>query len=223
MSRQLLFLSLLVAMAGIASAALAGPLRGSVRLPEASEAPRGDDHYWQVWNGFIDPPNPQADASREVAVVLTGEGDSALGCEARIVGGDFLPKVVTLRPGAELQIENRDGCSHELQSDDIPGFAPIATAPGNARGQIQVPAGGPYTISDRLYEHVGATVHVVEDLVACASVSSRGEYVFENITPGTYTLRVFRGAQQVHESPVEIIGDAALTLDPVAIGAGGEE
>ena len=214
-----------IAVAGVAGAtALAAPIRGSVRMP-SDPAPSAVDeepatYYWKVWNGFLDPRPRRPSPARELAVVLTGgDVDAPIGCTYRIQGGDLLPKTIVTKAGAALRIENRDGCAHELQSSEIPDFAPLATAPGNARA-IPVPAGGPYTVSDRLYAHVGGVVHALPDLAACAQVAADGSFLFEGIPAGSYTLKVFRGANEVHSAPVEVADGVPLQIDPIAIGGG---
>lgn len=223
--RTKVVLKWVIAMAGVVGAtALAAPIRGSVRMPSDASAPPTDEgpatYYWKVWNGFLDPRPPRPSPARELAVVLTGgDVEAPTGCTYRIQGGDLLPKTMVVKAGTALRIENRDGCAHELQSSDIPDFAPLATAPGNARA-ISVPAGGPYAVSDRLYAHVRGTVHAIDDLVACAQVSPDGSYLFEGIAAGRYTLKVFRGAEEVHSAPVEVTEGVPLQVEPIALGGG---
>ncbi|MEM9071955.1 MAG: carboxypeptidase-like regulatory domain-containing protein [Myxococcota bacterium] len=212
---------MIVISALVGATALAAPIRGTVRLPEGTTPePEGglETYYWKVWNGFLDPRTPRRDPGRELAVVLTGSGvEAPIGCTYRIQGGDLYPRTLVAKGGAALSIENRDGCAHELQSEDIPDFAPLATSPGNARA-INVPAGGPYAISDRLYPHVQGTVHALSDLVACARVDSQGRFLFEGIPNGSYTLKIFDGADEVHTAPVEVADNEPLTVDPIALG-----
>lgn len=202
----------------LTATSLAAPIRGSLRAPQTQPAEQDDTQtfYWKAWNGFVDPRPARLDVQREIAVVLTGDGADPIGCSYLLSGGDFLPRTIVTKAGVTLRVENRDGCSHELQSDDIPDFAPLATNPGNARA-IAVPAGGPYTITDRLYGHVRGTVVTIPDLVACASVRSDGSFGFDGVPPGEYTLKVFQGARVVRESPV-VVTDRELTLDPIALG-----
>ena len=207
--------------AGLATAtALAAPIRGQVQLAADSAAePASEEntYYWKVWNGVVDPQTPRPDPSRELAVVLTGEGtEEPIGCTYAIRGGDLHPSTLVVKAGAAMRIENRDGCSHELRSEGIPDFAPLATAPGNARA-INVPAGGPYTITDRLYGHVGGTVHAITDLVACAEVGADGAFVFEGIPNGEYTLKIFRGTEELHTAPI-VVQDAPITVEPIGLG-----
>src|SRR5688500_18689736 len=79
-------LSLLVLSLALATAttAVAVDVRGTLQVapdygraaPETDEE-RRRNHYWDEWNGFLDPAPQRFDAAREVAVVLTGPGELA--------------------------------------------------------------------------------------------------------------------------------------------------
>ena len=111
----------------IASDALAGPVRGELNLPDDEITTEEDGprpYYWNAWNGFLEPRKRTMNPQRELAVVLTGPGVAEpTGCQYRIVGGDLQPRTIVTKGGASLRIENRDGCTHELQSEGIEGFA----------------------------------------------------------------------------------------------------
>ena len=201
----------------VTATALAAQVTGRVRLPNAPpQEDTPNTFYWKAWNGFVASPAARLDARREVSVVLTGAGpDEPIGCTYRLSGGDFLPRTLVVKSGSTLRIENQDGCSHELQSEDLPDFSPLATNPGNAR-PVAVPTGGPYTVTDRLYGHVRGVVVPVDDLVACATVNPNGSFSFSSVPAGEYTLKVFREGEAIHEAPVTI-SDRELTLDPIAV------
>lgn len=204
----------------IASDALAGPVRGEIQLPDDEVTTEEDGprpYYWNAWNGFLEPRKRTINPQRELAVVLTGEGVAEpIGCEYRIAGGDLKPRTIVAKAGASLRIENRDGCTHELQSEGIDGFAPLATAPGNARA-INIPAGGPHELTDRLYGHINGWIIGKADLVACATIADDGKYEFESVPVGEYTLTVYRDGEEVTSAPVAVTGDAPLTIDPLTL------
>ena len=215
----------LVSMAGaaallVASDAMAGPVRGALTLPgdEVNTEDEGPHpYYWNAWNGFLEPRKRTMNPRRELTVVLTGGGvPQPIGCDYRIIGGDLQPRTIVTKAGTSLRIENRDGCSHELQSEGIEGFAPLATAPGNARA-IRVPSGGPHELSDRLYGHIHGWILALDDLVACATIAEDGKFEFQSVPPGDYTLRVYRCGEEVRSLPVAVTGEAPLAIDPITL------
>ncbi len=70
-------------------------------------------------------------------------------------------------------------------------------------------------ISDRLYGHVGGVVHAVAGLAACGRVSRDGSFVFEGVPAGEYTLKVLRGAEELHSASVTVT-EGETTLEPIA-------
>ncbi len=220
-TRRMAPFALLFVLVAVSATALAVPVRGKVELaaPAASEDEATHEFYWRVWNGVVDPRPARAEPPRELSVILVGGAAAEpVGCNHSLRGGDFMPETMAVRPGTALRIENRDGCSHELHAEDIPDFLPLATSPGNTR-DINVPEGGPYHISDRLYAHVRGVVHAVEDLAACAAVGDDGSFVFEGVPAGTYTLQVLRGEEVAHQAEVSVSEGEPLTIDPIAVGA----
>src|SRR4249920_1012920 len=81
-SATTLVVSLALLLSAVASTALAGDVHGTLTVPTdlVSITPAPSDEaatrmrYWEEWNGLIDPRPTRVDPSREIAVVLTGEG-----------------------------------------------------------------------------------------------------------------------------------------------------
>lgn len=191
---------------------------GTLRMPAmAREAPGDALGYWRAWNGFLELRPPAEDPRHTLNVVLVGgELPEALGCAASLAQGGLAPSAMAVRPGGTLRIENGDGCSHELTSESIPDFPPLATAPGNARSIAAVPAGGPHAITDRLYAHVEGWVHVYDDLAACATLRADGRYVFNDVPAGRYTLKVLRGDAEIR-SQEAVVPAGGLEVGAIAI------
>jgi hypothetical protein len=227
-SRALISLLVLGLAGTTAATAAAVDVHGSLRVPSdfGARAPESDedrrrDHYWDEWNGFLDPRPRGFDAGRELAVVLTGEG--ALAEEQpgfRIANGGLWPTTLVERADATLRIQNSDPVSHQLFAEGHPEFGATPTSPGLTR---QLVAGGPghWPIRDQLYEHVQGHLHVLPDLVARARVESDGNFHFHNVPAGTYTLKVFRGERELRsQEGVTVAEGRELTLEPIQLGAG---
>jgi len=211
-----------------AATAMAVDVSGTLRVPsdygrtppqDGDEARR--DRYWDQWNGFIEPRPRGFDAARDLAVVLTGEGELAPEQPGfRLANGGLWPTTIVERTGRRLEIENTDPVAHELAADGLDGFNATAVAPGRVRRvDIDLPEGH-WAISDTLYAHVRGHLHAIPDLVARATVQSDGSYRFTGVPPGTYTLKVFHGAEIVHTQEGIEVEERELTLEPVPLGVG---
>ena len=218
--RRLIGATLLAVAAGslAVATALAVPVRGTLQVPREYTPPAsaGSAFYWEEWNGVLDPQPRRIDVPRALAVVLLGTSDGERpGSTVKLSGGTFLPSTVVVQAGSTLRIQNTDGCAHELFADGLEDFSALQTAPGNARS-IPLPSQvGHHVIRDRLYPHVVGHVHIVPNLLARASVTSDGRYVFEDVPEGSYTLKVFYDDREVHSREIEV--DGGLTIDPVSL------
>ncbi len=208
----------------LASTALAASLSGSVSIPDdyTPPSPEGGPapFYWEEWNGFLEPKPKRLDPRRDIAVVLVGDGGEAPPNNFELSGGSLLPAVLVASPGSDIQIRNTDGCAHELYSDDIEGLTALSTAPGNARS-FAAPALGHYHIRDRIYGQVDGHLHVITNLVARAEPDGSGRFSFDDVEPGTYTVKVFFGDREVASSEVEV-GATPVTIDPMRLNLAAE-
>jgi hypothetical protein len=197
------------------------PVRGTLEIPRDAQPSRSDadlpDHYWRVWNGVLEPRPEQIEPGRELAVVLRGDASGdPVGCEYALRGGDLSPSTLVVKPGTTLRIENQDGCAHELFAEGIDVFESLETPPGNARA-VPIAESGSWVIRDAVQPHVEGHLHALADLVACGAVDARGAYTFADIAPGTYTLVVYRGADEVASQEV-VVGDGReLVIPPVSL------
>ncbi len=225
-TRAVLAIFVLTLAVATATPALAVEVRGSLRVPgdygqapPESEEEGRRDHYWDEWNGFLEPRTPRFDAAAELAVVLTGEGPFAEEQPGfAIANGALRPATIVERAGANLRIENTDPVTHQLFAEGLTEFAPTPTSAGLARAQVVAQAGS-WPLRDQLYAHVNGHLHVLPDLVARAVVQRDGTFVFRNVPAGTYTLKVFHGERELHSAEVIVPADRELVVDPIAIGA----
>ena len=210
-----------LALALVATAG-AAPIRGSVEVPRDYTEPTSEEgparYYWEEWNGVLDPKPERLDVPKRVAVVLLGEAGEGGRPESfvKLHGGALAPSTMVMQAGSTLRIQNTDSASHELFTDGIEGFTALQTAPGNARTVSLPGEAGHFVVKDAVYPHVEGHLHVVTNLAARAEVNSRGQYEFEDVAPGTYTLKVFFDEREVHSTEVEV-PQRELTIDPVSL------
>lgn len=220
--------ALLVATLALGLAATAGAVdvRGSLTIqgklvnPGNSNLQAPLKPYWNEWNGFLEPGDTAPPPSRVLSLALIGHapvGTQPTGCSYALRGGDFDPTTMVAQKGTTLRIDNTDGCSHELYSDDLDGFSALQTSPGNAR-TVPLTKTGHFIIRDKLYSHVIGDLHVVDGLVACAQIDPHGRFEFKDVPAGSYTLKVFYGARVLASQTVDATGRRAiippLTLSP---------
>lgn len=192
-----------------------GSLRSSA---EAGKPPRAACN-WELENGVKEVRKAHVAADRELAVVLVAQNEkntakSGETLDVVVSGGELLPATLVVRSGSTLRIRNADEIGHELEAEGLDGFSAEASSPGATRA-VHVTKPGHWLIRDRLVAHARAHLHVLPDLVAAAKVEHNGSFVFSDVSPGKYTLKVFRGDSELLTKPVEVASDKTLTLDPL--------
>lgn len=223
-----LVVSMACLLSAVASTALAGDVHGTLTVPTdlpsmtpppASAEAAARVRYWEEWAGLIDPRPTRVDPSREIAVVLTGEGAMSETEQPpfRFHNGSLQPATMVVRVGLAFQIRNDDGCSYELSATGLDEIAPMQTAPGNPR-PLTVSTAGHWPLSDRNFAHVRGHLHALADLVARAAVDASGNYTFHAVPAGSYVLHVFHGDHEVSSQPVEVT-DAPLTIPAIQVQA----
>ena len=211
----------LLAFGAVSAETIEGSVRPALRDTAASDA-EVEDHYWRVWNGAL-PEATNVGDHDDVIAVLTGKFTGPpIGCTYRFRGGALAPSTIVARTGTQMRVENRDSFTHQLDVEGLAGFTPLEAGPGKAR-IIAVPAGGPWKLSDDLYGHVDGYLHSMRELVACASVTRSGAFRFDNVPPGPYSLRIFRGDKQVAVLRVTVPAGKSLKVDPLTMSNGGRK
>lgn len=214
---------LLTALVMLGSRAYATDVQGKVMLGAYKPAPTtqavGRPYNWEVENGFKETKKDRVDPAREIAVVLLGkarpEKDERV--ELKFSGGSLLPSTIVVRPGATVRFTNSDEVAHELYAEGLEGFTPEATSPRGMRS-VAMREAGSWPLRDQLIPHLRGHLHVIADLVAVAKVGSDGSYTFTDLIPGTYTLKVFHGGDEIGSTQVEV-GSKKLTVDPITATA----
>lgn len=206
---------LLVTYGGASAEPVEGSVRGKSSTNENPDSGK-QDYYWKVWNGAL-PEQPETDDLSDVLAVLTGKFTGPpIGCAFGFQGGDLSPSTLAARSGTTIRVENSDAFTHELSVKGLPGFTPLESGPGTAR-VISVPAGGPWSLGDRIYGHVDGYLHSMRELVACTRVTANGTFRFDDVPPGPYSLRILRGADQVAVRRVTVPAGKSLQVDALTM------
>lgn len=208
----------LLAVGTAAAAGVNGRLVLGAYKPEQPKSQRAQFN-WELENGFKQVLPDRIDAERELAVVLLGAGEGAGLDRAESVfnGGSLLPSTIVARKGATLLIRNEDEVAHEAYAEGLDSFPSEAISP-RGRRTVKLDTVGSWPIADKLIPHVSGHLHVLEDLVAIATLDSGGRFAFEDVPPGDYTLKVFHGPDEISATKVEVTAKP-LTLDPITLTA----
>ncbi|MET0342818.1 MAG: cupredoxin domain-containing protein [Polyangiales bacterium] len=208
-----------VTCALVASQVRADDVRGTVRSGEepkarAIEAVRAP--YWQEWNGFIDPKKPSVDLAREVSAVLIGPSDTRDSVTVVLRQGTLTPSTIVAQHGTTLRVRNEDDFAHELFADKLKDFEPKTLGPGQTRS-IALGETGVFALGDKLAPHVHGFLHVVAKVSYVTSPASDGSFSFKEVPPGSYVLKVFRGANELPSRELEVQSKGDLTVDPIDV------
>lgn len=203
----------------VSTGANAVDVRGSVRSSEepktvAIEAIRTP--YWQEWNGFIEPKKAAVDYAREVTAVLIGAPEMRDATTIALRDGTLTPSTIVVQHGTSLRIRNDDDFGHELYVEGLKGFDAIETSPGSTR-TVQMEQTGVFALRDRLSPHVRGTLHVVAKLTRVVNPGADGSFVFEDVAPGTYVVKVFRGRNEITASELEVETKKDVVLGTIAL------
>jgi plastocyanin len=206
-----------------ASDVRAGDVKGSVRANEevklkSVEGVRAP--YWQEWNGFIDPKKASFDYAREVCAVLIGPQPTRDSVTVVLKNGTLTPSTIVAQVGTTLRIRNDDDFGHELVVKELKGFDAVETSPGSTRSIVMEQTGS-FVVQDRLAPYVRGHLHVVAKLTQVVNPGGDGSFKFEDVPPGNYTLKVFRGAKEVSTAEVEV-GSKETEVDTIPLPPAGK-
>jgi plastocyanin len=203
----------------LASSVRAVDVRGTVRSSEEPkartiEAVRAP--YWQEWNGFIDPKKPSVDFAREVSAALIGSGETRDATTVTLRGGTLNPSTVVVQHGTTLRVRNEDDFAHELYVARIKDFEAKVIGPGQTRS-VQMTETGVFEVRDKLSPHVRGFLHVLAKVARVVSPNAEGSFVFEEVPPGDYVVKIFRGANEFEGGTLEVESKGDAQLAPVDV------
>ena len=209
-SLQLLAPALLLAFglaAGGATASEPGKVRGKVvglekLVPDVyAEAadPKNHRYNWREASPTVPAAHRTLYAipSHEVVIcALSGSNTAPFDPQrVKITGGRTNPATIVVSPGTRVQFANVDPFPHKLYQVNDPKFAPNVTGVGSARDWT-APGPGRYEIRDEFFPSVRTYVVVEPQVAMCTMVTRTGEFSFDKVLGGDYTLRAFFNGKQ---------------------------
>lgn len=212
----------MILSAFMASGALAGDVRGSVRseeTPRAKPVEAARAPYFQEWNGFIEPKKATLDYAREVSVVLValegtqGTRDAAV---VTLQNGTLTPSTVVVQQGTALRIRNQDDFAHRLVCPKVKGFDAVITSAGQSR-ELPMLETGHFQVTDEFAPHVRGYLHVLAKVSAVTNPQADGGFTFKDVPSGKYALIVYRGEAEVSSSEIEVTGSHSVDVDPISV------
>ena len=202
-----------VAVGPGSSLALAGTVRGTLRLPEVLRAGRQHLGYWRLENGNV--PVRSAPSKTQAVVVIDGVSGTHAPpprtITVEIAGLDAQPRVVVVGPGSVVEFKNVGKVTHELSMPDNPTLMPIERLnPGTFRHQrFGVPGG--YLIRCAQYPHLTISVIVV-DSPFYAIADERGGFTIPGLPDARANLKVWSQGHWVHQQEIDTSGKQDLTI-----------
>jgi hypothetical protein len=196
-------------------------VKGTVRSDESvkqSSVQAVRAPYWQEWNGFIEPKKASVDFAREVSVVLIGAESMRDATIVELSNGTLTPSTIVAQHGTPLRIRNLDDFPHKLIADKLEKFDAIETSPGQGR-ELQLLQTGVFELRDLLAPHVRGHLHVLPKVSAVANPQGDGGFVFKDVHPGNYTVKVFRGARELRSEELEVKEGRDIVVGPFAVDA----
>jgi plastocyanin len=200
-----------VLLGSLAGAAQAGPVKGTLKLPDDVRPAEPISGHWRVENGLL-PVQPAADARGEAIVVLEPATPSKADPPTVVVelkGLRMEPRVLAVPVGATVQFKNVDRGPHTLFVEKGSSMmAPEPTPAGQTRQQRFL-AAGEYKVRDDEYPHLWGMILAVPSPYS-APADAGGSFKID-APDGKYTARVWWRGAWVLSQPVTV-GDGDLKL-----------
>jgi hypothetical protein len=184
--------------------AWAGPVKGTVSLPNDLRSGRRFLGYWRFENGIV--PVLPAPSRGDTVVVLSGpkgQAPAARTVTVEISGLQPIPATVVVGEGSVVELKNSDKVPHDLSIPDMSTLMPIERlAPGAIRRQKFLTAGG-YAIRCAEYPHMVISVVVVSSPFF-AVADDKGAFKLPEPPDGKASLKVWSQGGWVHEEEIDV-------------------
>lgn len=200
--------------------AMAGTVKGTVKLPESARSTRLYQGYWRLENGNV-PVQTTGGAKAETVVVLD-KVNGAHPPPARTVtvelgGLDAHPRVVITGPGSVIELKNTGKVRLNLSTPETPSVMPVEQLPPGATRRQRFDAVGGYAIHDADYPHILISVIIV-DSPFFATVDEKGSFSIAGVPDGKVNLKVWARGKWSAEQEVDTSSKDELTVKVAAPG-----
>jgi plastocyanin len=197
----------------LASPALAGTVKGTVRLPDSVQSGRSNQGYWRLENGNV----PVRPSTRKSGAVVVLDGVSGARPPApktvtvEISALNASPRIVVVGPGSVVEFKNQGKITHELSVPADQTLMPTERLnPGTFRNQkFGVPGG--YLVRCSEYPSLAISVIVV-DSPYYAVVDERGGFTIPGVPDTKANLKVWAGGRWAYEQSVDTSSKADLSI-----------
>lgn len=193
--------------------AVAGTVKGTVRLPDGLRSGRLTQGYWRLENGSV-PVRPSARKPGTIVVLEDVNGahpPPARTVSVEIAGLGATPRYVIVGPGSVVEFKNTGKFTHELSVPaDETLMPPERLDPGTFRHQ-KFGAPGGYLVRCAEYPSLAVSVIVV-DSPYYAVVDDKGGFSIPGVPDGKAKLKVWAGGRWAHEETVDTSGKQDLSI-----------
>ncbi len=215
--------SLALAIGG--APALAGTVKGSVKMPETARSTRLYQGYWRLENGNV--PVSNTGGAKSETVVVLDKVNGAHPPPARTVtvemgGLDAHPRMVISGPGSVLEIKNTGKVRLDLSTPETASVMPLEQLPPGATRRVKFDAPGGYAVHDAEYPHILISVIIV-DSPFFATVDEKGSFSIPAVPDGKAHLRVWARGKWAAEQEVDTGSKEELVVKVAAPGAKDEK
>jgi hypothetical protein len=208
----------LVLVTVLAAPALAGNVKGTVKLPEGVRSTRLYQGYWRLENGNVPVQNSGGAKAETVVVLQNVKGSQRLPARTvtvEIGGLDARPRLVIVGPGSVVEIKNTGRVTHEFSTPETPSLMPIERLPPNTVRRQKFDAPGGYVIRDSEYPHIMISVIVAESPYF-GTLDERGAFAIPSVPDGKAILKVWTRGKWASEEEIDTTKKEDLTIKVAA-------
>jgi plastocyanin len=169
-----------------------------------------EDYYWLVENGVLPIQPPKINMASELTVALmkpTGTAGTG-GIENVIIKGAAMqPGVLLVTPKTTVKFKNEDPFVHSIYSPDLGHSFDPEILPSRQLRQVQFLNPGIYSIQCEMTPHLKGYIIVDPRVVTVTQPGADATFLFENLPPGKYVIKIYFEKFEVGSLDIEIVDD----------------